>query len=252
MNYELNPPKILPSEYFDNSRLYSDIDIVKKKILLIKKYVDGIHLTDSVLGVPRLSSIAMASIVKKLVDDLKISCSVRTRDRNFTSMYQVVTDSILLEIDSLLILLGDEPIKGPKNRNPLKPTQFVLESNKHGFTQCVKMNLSFPNKINDYTIIHKKIDAKPHAFVTQSIQSLNDLGKIVDFVKPFKIKIIACIMLPSEKNRRSAEAIGLDWNEYEKEPLDFIDKAGKLADEVLLTSPNHFSLAETLLKKIKR
>jgi 5,10-methylenetetrahydrofolate reductase len=252
VNYELNPPKILPREYFDHSKLYSDIDNLKKKILLIEKYVDGIHFTDSVLGIPRMSSIAMAAILKKImIDRLKISCSIRTRDRNLTSMYQVVTDSILLKIDSLLILMGDEPIKGPKHNNPLKPSQFVFESNKQGFSQHIKMNLSFPSKIKNYTTIQKKIDAKPYAFVTQSIESLNELGKVVDFVKPFKIKTVACIMLPSEKNKLSAEAIGLDWKEYEKEPIEFINKAGKLADELLLTSPNHFSLAENLLKEIK-
>ncbi|MDR4511311.1 MAG: hypothetical protein MRJ93_06340 [Nitrososphaeraceae archaeon] len=251
VNYELNPPKILPNKYFDHSRLYYDIETVKKKIRLIEKYVNGIHFTDSVLGVPRLSSITMTSIIKKFVNTVKISCSVRTRDRNFTSMYQLVTDSILLEIDSLLILLGDESIDGPKNNNPLKPSQFVSESNKNGFTKHIKMNLSFPNKIKNYNLINQKIAAKPYAFVTQSIQSLNELGNIVDFVKPFNIKVIACIMLPSEKNKRSANAIGLDWKEYEKEPIDFINHAGKLADEVLLTSPNHFSLAENLLKTLR-
>lgn len=252
INYELNPPKILPGECFDRHRLFEDIENIKGKISLLEKYVDGIHFTDSVLGIPRLSSISMADIIKKSTKyPLKISCSVRTRDRNFTAMYQIVTDSILSEIDSLLILLGDEPIKGPKNDNPVKPSVFVSELNKQGFNKIVKLNLSIPNKISNSTNIQKKIEAKPYAFVTQSIESLNDLEKIVDTVKPFKIRVVACIMLPSEKNRKSADAIGLDWKEYEKAPIDFITNAGKLADEILLTSPNHFALAGDVLSKIR-
>ena len=252
INYELNPPKILQGECFDRHRLFEDIETIKRKISVLEKYIDGIHFTDSVLGIPRLSSRSMADIIKRSTNNqLKISCSVRTRDRNFMGMCQIVTDSILSEIDSLLILLGDQPIEGPKNNNPVKPSVFVSEMNKQGFNQFVKFNLSIPNKINNSTNIKNKIEAKPYAFVTQSIESLCDLEKIVDIVNPYKIKIVACIMLPSEKNRRSAHAIGLDWKEYEKSPIEFIMNAGKLADEILLTSPNHFGLASDILSEIR-
>ena len=251
INYELNPPKILPKDYFSYSNLLDDIDNVKKKVNTLHEYSNCIHFTDSVLGIPRLSSITMASIIKKYNDRIKISCSIRTRDRNLTSMYQAISDSILYNIESLLILLGDQPINDLGNYDLLKPSRVVNLLNSQEFRKSIKLNLSIPNKIRNINTIQKKIDAKPYAFVTQSIESLKDLENITDLVRPFNIKVIACIMLPSQKNKRSAELIGLNWQEYEKEPIEFIRNCGKIADEVLLTSPNHFALAIEILKELR-
>ena len=251
INYELNPPKILPKEYFTYSNLLDDIDNVKKKVNTLHEYTNCIHFTDSVLGIPRLSSITMASIIKKYNDRIKISCSIRTRDRNLTSMYQAISDSILYNIESLLILLGDQPINDLGNYDLLKPSRVVNLLNSQEFRKSIKLNLSIPNKIRNINTLQKKIDAKPYAFVTQSIESLKDLENITDLVRPFNIKVIACIMLPSQKNKRSAELIGLNWQEYEKEPIEFIINCGKIADEVLLTSPNHFALATEILKELR-
>ena len=251
ISYELNPPKILPNNYFSYSNFLSDIANVKKKVMILDEYINYLHFTDSVLGIPRLSSLTMASIIKKYNTKMKISCSVRTRDRNLLSMYQTISDSILLNLESLLILLGDEPRNDLKTQELLKPSQVVNQLSSQGFNKSIKLNLSIPNKIRNIHTIKSKIDAKPNAFVTQSIESLNDLENIIDQIRPFDIKIVACIMVPSEKNKKSAELIGLNWKEYEKEPIEFIKNSGKIADEVLITSPNHFALATEILKELK-
>ncbi len=251
INYELNPPKILPKDYFSYSNLLDDIDNVKKKVNIIHAYSHCIHFTDSVLGIPRISSITMANIIKKYNDRIKISCSIRTRDRNLTSIYQTIFDSILYNIESLLILLGDQPRNDLGTHELLKPSRVVNLLNSQEFKKSIKLNLSIPNKIRNINTIQRKIDAKPYAFVTQSIESLKDLENITDLIRPFDIKVIACIMLPSQKNKRSAELIGLNWQEYEKEPIEFIRNCGKVADEVLLTSPNHFALATEILKELR-
>lgn len=251
ISYELNPPKILPNNYFSYSDLSSNIENVKKKVMILDEYINCLHFTDSVLGIPRLSSITMASIIKKYNAKMKISCSVRTRDRNLISMYQTISDSILLNIESLLIILGDQPRNDLENQELLKPSKVVQQLNSQEFNRSIKLNLSIPNKIRNINTIKRKIDAKPNAFVTQSIESLTDLENIIDQVRPFDIKVVACIMVPSEKNKKSAELIGLNWKEYEKEPIEFIKNSGKIADEVLITSPNHFALATEILKELK-
>lgn len=251
ISYELNPPKILPSNHFSYSNFLSDIANVKKKVMILDEYINCIHFTDSVLGIPRLSSITMASIIKKYNAKMKISCSVRTRDRNLLSMYQTISDSILLNLESLLIILGDEPRNDLKTQELLKPSQVVNQLSSQEFNKLIKLNLSIPNKIRNINTIKSKIDAKPNAFVTQSIESLKDLENIIDQIRPFDIKVVACIMVPSEKNKKSAELIGLNWKEYEKEPIEFIKNSGKIADEVLITSPNHFALATEILKELK-
>jgi hypothetical protein len=249
-------------------------------------------LTDSVLGIPRVSSITAASYIKNTRarereggssssnnNRLKLSCSVRTRDRNFTSFCQFVTDAILVGVESLLILKGDEPATatstatagvgagtgggerrkrreeedgvGQKSSGP-KPTSILSILNDKKYNKSIHLNLSVPSKIfyHNRSLFEKKIEAKPYSLVTQLISSLSDLGEIVDIAKSFKIKVVACVMIPSDKNRRSADIIGLDWKEYEKNPVDFIKAASTLADEVLISSPNSFRMGIDLLKSL--
>jgi hypothetical protein len=59
-------------------------------------------------------------------------------------------------------------------------------------------------------------------------------------------------MVPSKNNQTSAEKIGLDWKEYQNNPVDFILRAGNLASEVLLTSPNSFQSGLELLEKLHK
>jgi 5,10-methylenetetrahydrofolate reductase len=290
ISYELNPPKIMiDDDHFDVMRLNQELQILLNRSSELVNLVNGIHLTDSVLGIPRVSSITAASYIKKNTrggrgnnnNRLKLSCSVRTRDRNFTSFCQFVTDAILLEVESLLILRGDEQAAaestaegleggggagtGERRRSRiredagqkssgLKPTSILSILNDKKYDKSIHLNLSVPSKIlsNNRSLFEKKIEAKPYSVVTQLISSLSDLGEIVDIVKSFKIKVVACVMLPSDKNRRSADIIGLDWKEYEKNPVDFIKAASTLADEVLISSPNSFRMGIDLLRSLRQ
>jgi prophage tail gpP-like protein len=78
------------------------------------------------------------------------------------------------------------------------------------------------------------------------------LGEIADLAKPYGIKVTAVVMVPSEKNRQSASLIRLDWSEYESNPVDFIREAAKMANAVLLTSPNSFASGLQLLRQLKQ
>jgi 5,10-methylenetetrahydrofolate reductase len=251
LNYELNPPRILDKYYFDISHINEEILRFTRRAVTLGEYTDGIHITDSVLGIARLSSITAASYVKRSGSPLPISCSLRVRDRNLTSLTQFVCDAILVGVQGLLVLAGDQPSEGPKGSD-LKPSDVLTILHSRKYDSLLALNLSIPHKIKHVSSIQRKLDARPDAFVTQSIVSLADLGEIVDIAKAFKIKVVACIMVPSQKNISSANAIGLNWSEYENNPIDFVLQAGKIADEVLLTSPNSFSSGLDLLKELKR
>jgi 5,10-methylenetetrahydrofolate reductase len=188
--------------------------------------------------------------VKKAAKGAKLSCSIRTSDRNIITLSQAAADAVISGVSGLLILLGDAPADG--RNSGLKPSQAVRMLNEQGFGRKLELNLSFPAKIIDRNApaIQAKLDARPHALVTQSISSLSDLGEIVDLAKARSIKVIACIMVPSEKNAQSAAMIGLDWSGYQKEPVEFVRKAGRLAGSVLLTSPNSFQSGLDLLKQL--
>jgi 5,10-methylenetetrahydrofolate reductase len=250
ISYELNPPKLVKNEYFEISLLQKEIRNLIERAFSLNGLVDGIHLTDSVLGVPRLSSVTAASYIRNSGIALSLSCSLRVRDRNFTSIFQFVSDATLVGVKSLLVLLGDKPSKGSGD-SKLVPSEIVKVLRSERYDTGVELNLTVPSKIRNISSIRKKIEAEPNALVTQSISSLSNLGEIVDVARPFGIGVVACIMTPSKKNEFSAEMIGLDWTEYQKEPVDFLKEAGKSANEILLTSPNSFKDGLELLKALK-
>jgi len=162
---------------------------------------------------------------------------------------QFVGDAILMGLESILILKGDE--LGPdSSTSNLKPTEIlrVLQSEK--YDKYIHFSLAVPSKANNKFQIEKKMLSVPYSLVTQSIESLADLRELADLATKHGIKTVACIMIPSEKNLKSAQMIGLDWREYSNDPVSFILEANKIADEVLLTSPNHFAAAIEVLKEI--
>lgn len=251
--YELNPPKIVKGERFDLGQLKVNIQNMINRASQLCGLVSGIHLTDSVLGIPRLSSVTAARYIKEHIDaEIRLSCSVRVRDRNFPSLCQIVSDGILIGAESLLILMGDKP-PDKSGDSGLRPSTAVRMLKKDGYSRNIKLDLSFPAKVKDRSAksIRNKLDVCPNSLVTQSISSLSDLGEISDLAKPYGIKVTAVVMVPSEKNLQSATLIGIDWSEYETNPVDFILQATKIADLVLLTSPNSFASGVQLLHELK-
>lgn len=247
--YELNPPRIANGK-FSQKDLDSRMEVLSSRAKRLVRLADGIHLTDSVLGVPRVSSITAAWQVHRVAKKTRISCSLRTCDRNIISLSQAAVEAIMAGVESLLVLQGDAPLDG--RASGLKPSAAVTMLRDQGLDKKIKLDLSFPAKIADRQsqAIQNKLAAKPRAFVTQSISSLADLGEIVDLAKPYGIRVVACIMVPSEKNAQSARMIGLDWSGYQKEPAEFVKKAGRMASGVLLTSPNSFSSGLELLRQL--
>ena len=57
ISFELNPPRIVKNQHFDLVLLNQEIQKFTKRASELVHLVDGIHLTDSVLGIPRISSV---------------------------------------------------------------------------------------------------------------------------------------------------------------------------------------------------
>jgi 5,10-methylenetetrahydrofolate reductase len=251
ITFELNPPKIVKDHHFNLVLLNQEIQKFTKRASELVDLVDGIHLTDSVLGIPRISSVTSASLIRKTGNHLNLSCSVRSRDRNYTSICQFVSDAILTGVKGVLVLMGDDPMKGSRDLG-LKPSSVLKMLYYEKYNSVIDFYLTIPAKIKGPSCIQKKIDAKPSALVTQSIASLAELGEIVDVVRSYKIPVVACIMVPSKNNQTSAEMIGLDWKEYQNNAVDFVRDAGDLVGEVLLTSPNSFQSGLELLEGMRK
>jgi 5,10-methylenetetrahydrofolate reductase len=255
--YELNPPKIFNDENTINyNNINQEIDKFVIRTNTILEYVDYIHITDSVLGIPRISSIHGAAIILENIKnkDITLSCSVRTRDRNISSIIQFVTQAIFLKIKDLLFIMGDKP-QIELNSKPLqtlsKPTDTINMLNSFGYNKLINLNLSVPNKILKINDFEKKINANPHGLITQSINSLKEIKELNNLIKSHPIKLIPCVMVPSIKNLKAAKIIGLDWEEYETNFIEFIKEIRKYAENVLISSPNDFNEGVRVLKELK-
>src|ERR1043165_2531172 len=102
--YELNPPKILQAGQMNLSTFNIEKEKFIKRASILSQITNAIHLTDSVLGVPRMSSVFAAHLIATSVENsgFNISCSIRTRDRNLNSIIQSVADSLVSKVKSLL------------------------------------------------------------------------------------------------------------------------------------------------------
>lgn len=248
VTYELNPPKVIQDTVLSHQELQQSLEKLRAKAVEIGRVCDSIHVTDSVLGIPRISPLTAGFFIKNTNNKIKISASVRVRDRNQTAITQTICDAILLNLNGVLIIKGDPPPTGPKDSR-LVPSEVVKQFNEQGFNKKIDLYLSISSN-PDFDKIHKKIEAQPKGFVTQVISSVEQVIKIVDKLKPQGFKIVPCVLLSSELNQKSAKMLNLDWSNYSKDVVGFVKQVNKIAGNVLLSSPNDFMMALEVLKNL--
>ena len=240
IRYEINPPKI--SDDGQDAR-----NVLFGRIKIISSVCDGIHLTDSVLGIPRVSPFEIAKQIRESNKNIKLTCSLRVRDKNLNDIEKIVQESIGT-VDGILVLMGDKSDTMP-NKDNLIPSQVVKALNDNGLDKKIELFLSLPSNPN-FAKIQKKIDAKPVGFVTQVIHSKDQVEKIVNYLRPNGFKIIPCLLLPSKNNLKSAEFLKIDWSNYEENIIEFINEIHSITSEILVTSPNDFKRAHETLTKL--
>ena len=247
--YEINPPKVIQDTILSHDQLSDSVEKLKERASEIGKTCDGIHLTDSVLGIPRVSPITAGFFIRNSNNKIRITASIRVRDRNVTSITQTICDAILLNLNGVLVLKGDSPPAGPTDSG-LVPSDVVKQFNEQGFGKRIDMYLSISSN-PDFEKIHKKIEAQPKGFVTQVISSIDQVTRIVDKLKPQGFRIIPCVLVSSKKNLKSAQMLKIDWSEYSNDLVGFVKQVDKIAGNVLISSPNDFGGALDLLQKLK-
>ena len=240
VRYEINPPKI--SDDGQNIR-----KVLFQRIETISHVCNGIHLTDSVLGIPRVSPFEIARQIRESNKNIKLTCSLRVRDRNLNDIEKIVQQSVGT-VDGILVLMGDKS-NTISNKDELVPSQVVKTLNDNGLGKKIELFLSIPSNPN-FTKIQKKIDAKPMGFFTQVIHSKDQIEKIASRLKPNGFKIIPCLLLPSQNNLKSAEFLKIDWSNYKENVVGFINEIHSITDDILITSPNDFKGAHETLSKL--
>ena len=248
LRYEVNPPKVVQDKLLSHDELQDALEGIKQRIIKISTNCNGIHITDSVLGIPRVSPLTLAALIRNFSKKIELTISLRTRDRDLVALTQSVSNAVLLGLNGVLILKGDASANGPKDSG-LIPSKVVKDLNALGFDKNIDLFLSLPSN-PDFNKIGKKLDAEPAGFITQVIHSEYQVTRIVDELKPQGFKVIPCILLPSEKNANSAKFLNLDWSDYQQNVLDFIKKIHGIAGDVLISSPNDFAKVQSLFQSL--
>nr|AIF22716.1 5 10-methylenetetrahydrofolate reductase-like protein [uncultured marine thaumarchaeote SAT1000_10_F12] len=89
VRYEINPPKI--SDDGQNIR-----NVLFERIKAISSVCNGIHLTDSVLGIPRVSPFEIAERTREHNKNIKITCSLRIRGKNLNEIEKSLSSQLVL------------------------------------------------------------------------------------------------------------------------------------------------------------
>ena len=240
VRYEINPPKI--SDDGQNIR-----NVLFERIEAISSVCNGIHLTDSVLGIPRISPFEIAEQTREHNKNIKITCSLRIRGKNLNEIEKIIEHSVGT-VDGVLVLMGDKS-DSMSNKTELIPSQVIRTLNDNGLGKKIELFLSIPSSPN-FTKIQKKINARPTGFFTQVIHSKDQIEKIADNLKPNGFKIIPCLLLPSQNNLKSAEFLKIDWSVYKENISGFINEIHSITNDVLITSPNDFKRAYEVISKL--
>lgn len=237
--YEINPPRISADQNILNTLF--------ERIESISSVCDGIHLTDSVLGIPRISPLNVAKKIRETNQKIKLTCSLRVRDKELNAIEEIVKESVGI-VDGILILMGDKSNTSQGKTN-LVSSQVVTALNDNGFGEKLELFLSIPASPN-FAKIQKKINAKPRGFFTQIVNSKAMVQRMTDFLKPKGFRVIPCLLLPSEKNSKSAELLKIDWSDYKDNFIEFASEIHNSADDILISSPNDFKGAHETLSKL--
>lgn len=247
--YEINPPKIPGDGPPSKSELDTLLGIMMQRISAIADLCDGIHVTESVLGTRRISPIETAAAIRRRHPDLRITVTMKVVDKDMDGIHSYVREAAEAGIDGLLVLKGDM-LRDNRTDSGLVPSKVVEILNDTRGMANLKLFLSLPSN-PDFAKITKKIHARPAGFVTQVISSSRQVERICGELAPRGFEVVPIVLLPSEKNKKSASMLGLDWSGYAHATLEFTKEMHDIAGNVLITSPNDFGLARDALVRLR-
>ena len=238
IRYEANPPKILPG--VDTNE--SIVEFVKK-IKIISKNCNAIHITENVLGHQRISPVEVGKIIRKEIPAMPITVSLRVRDKSENEVLEFVDNCITIGISGILVIMGD-PSKNGKQDSGQKPSMVVKRIREQRPDSEIDLYLSISNKPN-FSKIGKKLESAPKGFMTQVVQSVEQVQNLADNLKGFSV--IPIILFPSKKNEKSAKFLNLELSSYSKDFEELVKQSHKITGDILITSPSDFkSLNEFL------
>ena len=251
--YELDPPHLFGEGPLSKADIGKRLVVLRSRVDLLERNVDGILITDSVLGFPRVPAIYVAdhlvSNKSKEGKNTSIMCTIRTCDHSVNAIIQMVFQAMISGIDGILFVKGDPPRFGG-SLNPEAPSKVVSKLRETGFkSDHIKFYLATPTVLNKKDI-DRKIAAGADGLVTQIIRIPDEMKEISSYVAERVPEVIGTVLVPTEANAPSAKMFDFDVSLHSNDPANFVSSVMEHCTGVLVTSPRSFDDGLAVVRRL--
>lgn len=249
--YELDPPHLLGDGPLSKKDIEKRLTVLRQRVNFLEKSVDGILITDSVLGFPRVPAIYVADhlVNSKAKHKPAVMCTLRACDHSVNAIVQMVFQAMISGIDGILFVKGDPPRFGG-SLNPEAPSKVVSKLREIGFkSDSIKFYLATPTILNKKDI-DRKIAAGAVGLVTQIIRTPSEIKEIYSYAAGRVQEVIGTVLVPTEANAPSAKMFDFDVKPYSKNPAKFVSSIMNYCTGVLVTSPRSFDDGLAVVRKL--
>ncbi len=221
----------------------------------VKELFDTINIPDTPLGELRLSSLAMATAVRRRLD-VKVIPHLKTNSMNTLALKSLLLGLPLMDIKSVLLVGGDPPVEGSTVRD-WRPEDVVKWCRSAGLEELeVGVGLStYSNK--DY--LKKMLEPAPDFVATQVVTSEGEIKAWVRCVRDvarhvgYTPELYVTLMVLTEKNLRLLsrirgsvpEGVGLERT------VELARRCLELADGLILSSPFDHEAAIRVAREVR-
>ena len=227
--YEANPPKLGDSRVGATRRFM-------ERLRDVSDVCGGIHITENVLGMQRMSPILVGRRLRDAVPGVAMTLTMRVRDKSSADTDAFVAGAVDAGFSGMLVVAGDPaPNTPPSGQVPSRVVRRLLRDR---LAPGLDLYLSIPAE-PDYVSMAPKLDAGPKGFITQVMQSPGQVESMVARLP--KYDILPIVLYPSPKNQKAAAFLGIDMGVYSSGFGGFIRRIHDVAGNVLVTSPGDYA-----------
>lgn len=231
IRYEANPPKTGPSVVGQDA-----MERFVERMWNISDVCGGIHITENVLGMPRISPVLAGRMLRDRGADVPMTVSMRVRDKTVSDIDHFVRGSIEAGFSGLLVVAGDRSPGAPDSGQV--PSRVVERLCGNGVGSKIGLYLSVP-AVPNYEKMGRKLRANPKGFITQVVRKPSQVEDIAANLAGYHI--IPIVLFPSPKNQKAAAFLDLNMSEYSNNFSQFVKKIHDITGDVLLTSPGDYA-----------
>jgi homocysteine S-methyltransferase len=227
--YEANPPKLDDGVVDATGRFV-------ERLRDISDVCGGVHITENVLGIRRVSPILVGRRLRDVVPDIPMTLTMRVRDKSSADTDAFVDGAVEAGFSGMLVVAGDPaPNTPPSGQVPSRVVRRLLQNQ---LAPGLDLYLSIPAD-PDYVSMVSKLDARPRGFITQVIQNPDQVESMVARLP--KYDILPIVLYPSPKNQKAATFLGIHMEAYSDGFGGFIRRIHDATGNVLITSPGDYA-----------